>query len=100
MPLRAASKSVKPLKPEQSGGDALQFSGHCNDPDGFSGDLSGSVEIVSSREMRSTFNGNGSYALPAGLLGENAGASDGKVKLEHSQVSRWSGADCGNTPAL
>ena len=40
------------------------------------------------------------YALPAGLLGENAGASDGKVKLEHSQVSRWSGADCGITPAL
>lgn len=88
------------LKVEQSGGDALQFSGHCNDPDGFTGDLSGSVEIASSREMRSTFNGNGSYALPAGLLGENAGASDGKVKLEHSQVSRWSGADCGNTPAL
>ncbi|WVM89790.1 DUF3617 family protein [Halopseudomonas pachastrellae] len=23
------------LKVEQSGGDALQFSGHCNDPDGF-----------------------------------------------------------------
>ncbi|UJJ30371.1 DUF3617 domain-containing protein [Halopseudomonas maritima] len=88
------------LKVEQVSGDALQFSGQCNDPDGFTGDLSGSVQIVSSREMRSTFNGNGSYALPAGLMGNSAEASDGAVKLEHSQVSRWTAQDCGNTPAL
>ncbi|MEL0169731.1 MAG: DUF3617 family protein [Pseudomonadaceae bacterium] len=87
------------LKVTQSGDDALQFTGHCNDPESFTGDLSGSIEIISSTEMRSSFNGQGTYALPAGLLSQGADASNGDVTLTHQQVSRWQSADCGNAPA-
>ncbi|GGE51171.1 hypothetical protein GCM10007421_26930 [Halopseudomonas oceani] len=83
----------------QSADDALKFTGHCADPDGFTGDLNGSIEMISSTEMRSTFNGQGSYALPAGLLSQGAEAGDGEVTLTHQQVSRWQSADCGDAPA-
>lgn len=87
------------LKITQSGADTLQFSGRCNDPDGFTGDMNGTIEMLSSTEMRSTFNGQGAYALPAGLLSQDADASNGDVTLSHQQISRWQSADCGNVPA-
>lgn len=83
----------------QTSADALQFTGRCNDPDGFTGDMNGTIEMRSGTEMRSTFNGQGAYALPAGLLGPDVGASDGEVTLSHQQVSRWQSSDCGNAPA-
>jgi hypothetical protein len=86
------------FKISQSSADALQFTGRCNDPDGFTGDMSGTIEMLSSTEMRSTFNGLGAYALPAGLLGPDAGPGDGEVTLSHRQISRWQSSDCGNAP--
>lgn len=86
------------LEITQSSADTLQFTGRCNDPDGFTGDMNGTIEMISSTEMRSTFNGQGAYSLPAGLLSQDAGASNGDVTLSHQQVSRWQSSDCGNAP--
>lgn len=80
--------------------NSLEFTGQCNDPEGFSGQLSGSLEIRSSKETRSTFNGDGHYMFPAGLIEPDAEAGNNPVKLMHSQVSRWVSSDCDDTSDL
>lgn len=80
--------------------NSLEFTGQCDDPEGFSGKLSGSLEIRSSKETRSTFNGDGHYMFPAGLMEPDAEAGSNAVKLKHSQISRWVSSDCDDTSAL
>lgn len=88
------------LNTKDASGNALHFTGQCKDPDGFTGELNGSLEIVSTKEMRSSFNGMGRFQFPAGLLSDESSASDDPVDFRHSQVTRWVASDCGDAPEL
>tara|TARA_R110000751_G_scaffold23794_1_gene65475 strand:- start:1629 stop:2231 length:603 start_codon:yes stop_codon:yes gene_type:complete len=78
---------------QQTSGNSLQFSGQCNDPEGFIGDMHGAVEIVSSTEIKSTFQGTGSYKPPTGMLRDGKDRSD--ITMENTSVSHWVADDCG-----
>ncbi len=88
------------LSTTRADANALQFAGQCNDPDGFTGELNGSLEILTTKEMRSSFNGQGRFPVPAGLLSDDAPASNDLVDFRHSQITRWVSSDCNGAPEL
>jgi len=82
---------------QQAGSSRLTFSGTCDNNEGFSGDMQGELTMVSSREMRSKFSGKGNYQALAesGSVG-TPGTEGGPVDIQHTEVSRWISADCGD----
>ncbi|MEH6563896.1 MAG: DUF3617 family protein [Halopseudomonas sp.] len=86
------------LQVDQKDDDQLEFHGNCANSEGFNGDLSGDMQMVSSKEMRSNFLGEGTYQLPAQAAGALGEEFNGPVKVEHKETSKWVGSDCGDTP--
>jgi hypothetical protein len=82
---------------QQADSSRLTFSGTCHNNEGFSGDMQGELTMVSSREMRSKFSGKGNYQALAesGSVG-TPGTEGGPVDIQHTEVSRWISADCGD----
>lgn len=81
------------LQVEQDGKSRLAFHGTCSGGHGFVGDMQGGLEMVSSREMRSSFSGRSNHSVTS--------PDDEPVLIEHTEVSKWVSADCGAlaTPA-
>ncbi|WP_304641504.1 DUF3617 domain-containing protein [Pseudomonas sp.] len=84
---------------KQAGDSRLTFSGTCHNNEGFSGDMQGELVMVSSREMRSKFSGKGNYQAltEPGMVG-TPDSEGGPVDIQHTEVSRWISADCGDVP--
>lgn len=82
---------------QQAGQSSLTFTGTCDNSEGFSGDMQGELVMVSSREMRSKFSGKGNYQVltDPGTVG-TPGTEGGPVDIQHTEVSRWVSADCGD----
>lgn len=74
------------LEIEQDGKSRLAFHGACSGDQGFVGDMRGDLEMISSREMRSSFSGTSN---------EDPAATGKPVQIEHTEVSKWVSADCG-----
>ena len=83
---------------EQRGDDRLAFNGTCDNKDGFTGTMQGETQMISSREMRSSFLGEGTYQLPEQSAPGLAEQLNGPVKVEHQETSTWSTSDCGDVP--
>ena len=80
------------LDSQQSSANTLQFSGQCNDPASFVGDLHGEIRFVSSSEIRFSFQGNGNYRLPFSMQSAAHGEDD---VISQTTISRWLSSDCG-----
>lgn len=79
------------LQIEQDGASRLAFQGTCSGDHGFVGEMHGDLEMISSREMRSSFSGMSNHAATSG--------DAEPVKIEHTEVSTWISADCGEFAA-
>lgn len=81
------------FEPVQAGGSTMTFKGRCDDPEGFTGDVSGRWTIESAKATRFTYEGKGRIrggdALPGGTPG-------GAVTMRVEGTSRWVAADCGS----
>lgn len=75
------------LQIEQDGESRLAFHGTCSGDHGFVGDMRGDLEMISSREMRSSFSGKSNHAATS--------KDDEPVRIEHTEVSKWVAEDCG-----
>ncbi len=82
--LREMEKEMPGCRFEQTtaGGSTLQFKGRCADPEGFTGDITGSMTMKSAREWTSLYTGKGrSQGRPMDLRVESSG--------------RWLAGSCG-----
>ncbi|GAA6131292.1 DUF3617 domain-containing protein [Halopseudomonas sabulinigri] len=86
------------LKVKQSDDDRLEFSGDCANTDGFTGTMQGDMQMISSREIKSNFRGDGTYQLPEQAAGGLADKLNGPVKVDHQEISKWVASDCGDVP--
>lgn len=85
------------LQVEQASDSSLRLTGNCAGEDGFSGDMHGELSMVSSREMRTRFTGQGVMQMDPDQAPENLKhiATGEPVNIEHSEKSTWVAADCG-----
>jgi len=86
------------LKVAKSADNSLEFSGDCANPEGFTGTMRGDMKMVSSREIKSNFLGDGNYQLPEQAATGLADKFNGPVKVEHKETSKWVSSDCGDVP--
>lgn len=75
-------------------GNVMRFKGRCTDPQGFTGDLAGDMQMLSAKEWKATYVGKGSMDIPEGMKG--FGAPGGLVEMRMETHSRWIAASCGN----
>lgn len=75
-------------------GATLSFKGRCNDPDGFSGDITGEVTMGSSRAWTGRWGGTGRMGGAEQIPGLKMPA-DGRAKFEWVGSGRWLSASCG-----
>lgn len=80
------------LQPLASSGATLQFKGRCNDPQGFSGDITGSFTMNGPRAWSSVYTGKGKMA-DAELMGQKA--RGGAIEMRTESSGRWLAASCG-----
>ena len=69
----------------------LQLQGQCHGAQGFHGELSGQMEVISNHEFQTTFLGTG--RLPANPQDNDSQLQD--VSIQRDEIFRWSAADCG-----
>lgn len=86
---------------DQASDSTLSFTGRCEGNEGFTGDMQGELTMVSSREMRSRFTGNGVYEMDmADMPPGQPGMDGGPVEIQHSETTRWVAAECGAVPPV
>ncbi|KAA0695211.1 DUF3617 domain-containing protein [Halopseudomonas laoshanensis] len=85
------------LQAEEASESSLRVVGNCTGSDGFNGDMHGELTMVSPREMRTRFTGQGVMQLDAEQAPEHLQhvATGEPVNIEHSEKSTWVSADCG-----
>lgn len=78
--------------------NSLSFSGNCRDTgeEGFVGDISGEMQLISRREIHSRFTGEG--LINAGEDSDLPISTSGKSTIETRDISRWIGSDCSQLP--
>lgn len=86
------------LEVEEASESSLRVTGNCAGSDGFNGDMHGELTMLSSREMRTRFTGQGVMQLQPEQTPEHLEnvASGEPVNIEHSEKSTWVSADCGD----
>lgn len=86
---------------DQASDSTLSFTGRCEGNEGFTGDMQGELTMVSSREMRSRFTGNGVYEMDiADMPPGQPGMDGGPVEIQHSETTRWVAEECGAVPPV
>jgi len=75
-------------------GPTLSFKGRCDDPDGFSGDITGEVTMGSARAWKGRWGGTGRMADAEQIPGLKMPA-DGRARFEWLGSGRWLSAACG-----
>lgn len=85
------------LQLEEVSESSLRITGNCAGSEGFTGDMHGELTMVSAREMRTRFTGQGIMRLEAEQVPESLKhmATGELVDIEHSEKSTWVAADCG-----
>ncbi len=86
------------FEPVKAGGSTLSFKGRCADPQGFTGDIQGEFQLVSSKSWSWRYSGKGRMpggGADMGMLGIKPGA-DGLIEMLATGTGRWVAASCGN----
>lgn len=85
------------LQLEEVSQSSLRITGNCAGSDSFTGDMHGELTMVSAREMRTRFTGQGVMRLEAEQVPKSLQhmATGELVDIEHSEKSTWIAADCG-----
>lgn len=81
-------------QPSKIGSSSVSFRGRCEDPDGFTGDITGEFTLVNARAWTGHWGGKGRMAGAEDLPGLKVGA-DGVVEFRASGGGRWQAAACG-----
>ncbi len=85
----------------QASESKLSFTGRCDGNEGFTGDMQGELEMVSAREIRSRFTGNGVYEMDVpDMPPGQPGMDGGPVEIQHSETTRWIAAQCAEAPPV
>lgn len=82
------------FEPVTVSGSTLSFKGRCNDPDGFSGDITGDFVVTSPKAWTGRFGGQGRMANAEDMPGLNV-AADGRVDYRMAGSGRWLATNCG-----
>jgi hypothetical protein len=85
-------------QPLELRGATLSFKGRCDDPEGFSGDVSGEMTLTDAKGWKGRWGGVGRMNGADELPGVRVGA-DGRVDFGWTGSGRWLAAACGNVPA-
>jgi hypothetical protein len=78
----------------QVSGSTLSFKGRCNDPDGFSGDITGEFTMNGPKAYTGRWGGTGRMANAEQIPGLKV-AGDGRVQFGWTGSGRWLAASCG-----
>lgn len=82
------------FEPVKVAGGNVSFKGRCNDPQGFSGDISGEFKLDGAKAWSGSWGGKGRLAGIEGVPGL-AVPADGRVDYRASGSGRWLAASCG-----
>lgn len=93
MQLQRSAPRCRFEQPEVNGAQ-VDFKGRCDDPQGFTGDVSGRFTMTSPTEWQGRFGGRGRIARADQMAGLQMG-DDGQVDLQAQTRSIWLSADCG-----
>lgn len=83
------------FEPVQAGGATLRFKGRCEDPDGFTGDVTGEMTIEGAKSLTWRYEGHGKLDGIDRMPGM-AGAGRGPVQMTMHGRNRWVAAACGD----
>lgn len=86
------------FEPVRADGATLAFKGRCADPDGFTGDVTGTLTLDGPRAWTAGWSGRGRMIGLDDLPGMKPGA-DGRVDYRVSGSGRWKAAACGAVKA-
>lgn len=86
------------IKVTDSSNNSMSFTGTCRDTgeEGFVGEISGDMQLVNSRELRTSFTGKG--VMNPGEGSELPVSSTDMSTIETRAISRWIGSDCSELP--
>ncbi|MDQ2779287.1 MAG: DUF3617 domain-containing protein [Pseudomonadota bacterium] len=76
-------------------GSKLTFSGRCDDPKGYTGDITGEFIVDSPKAWHGRFGGQGKMAQVGRIPGIQT-APDGTVKMQMESRSHWVSVECGS----
>lgn len=82
------------FEPVAVSGSTMRFKGRCDDPEGFSGDISGEFTLTSDKAWVGRWGGQGKMAGAEDIPGFKPGAG-GQVDYRMAGGGRWLAADCG-----
>lgn len=82
------------FEPLAVSGSTLSFRGRCNDPEGFSGDVTGEFALAGPKAWTGRFGGQGRMANADEMPGLKVGG-DGRVDYRMTGGGRWLAANCG-----
>ena len=82
------------FEPLEVRGNTLAFKGRCNDPEGFTGDVTGEFSLADPKAWTGRFGGQGRMANAEEMPGLKVGA-DGRVDYRMAGSGRWLAASCG-----
>lgn len=81
-------------EPVKVGGATMSFKGRCDDPEGFTGDVTGEFTMNGAKAWTGRWSGNGRMAQAEEIPGLKV-APDGRVQFGWAGSARWLAADCG-----
>lgn len=82
-------------EPVKASGGTLSFKGRCQDPEGFTGDITGEFSLTSSKAWTGRWSGQGRMQGAEDMPGL-ARKADGTVDFGWTGSGRWLAASCGN----
>jgi hypothetical protein len=93
--LRDAERDARhcTFEPVSAGGSKLEFKGRCADPEGFTGDVTGSFTMQSAKAWNFVYTGKGTMAGRTGKGGQARPAAPVEMRVESN--ARWVSANCG-----
>ncbi|MCP5286715.1 MAG: DUF3617 domain-containing protein [Burkholderiaceae bacterium] len=83
-------------EPVKISGGTVSFKGRCNDPEGFSGDITGEMTMSSAKAWTGRWTGTGRMAGDMGGMPGLQVGPDGRVQMGWNGSGRWLAAACGN----
>jgi hypothetical protein len=85
-------------EPVKVNGASLSFKGRCQDPEGFTGDITGEMTMTSAKAWTGRWGGVGRMRGAEEIPGMNLPA-DGNINFGWTGGGRWLAASCGSVPS-
>jgi hypothetical protein len=81
------------FQPASVTASTVSFTGQCADPNGYTGDVRGDFTLVSAKEWKGTYSGQGRG--PAGSVAPGAAGKAGAITMQTDVKGRWLSSSCG-----